>query len=393
MVMTSEPKIAFVQDALPFLGGAEKVLAAALEVFPQAPIYTLVYNRDAFIGTPFENHPVQTSFIDKLPGSHRHHRLFLPLMPVALERFNLNEFDIVLTFSYAVAHAAPTRPDQLHLSYIHTPMRYAWEQQLYPAGSPAFSRLASRSAGLYFKYFRRWDRAMSTRTDHFMTNSQWMATRIWDAYHRPAEVLYPPVDLKQFIPLNQRCDDYVYVGRLVQMKRLDLIVEVFNRLGYPLNIIGEGPEANRLKAIAGPNIRFLGWQPEDRVADVLGRAKAFIHAGIEDFGIALAEAQAAGCPVIAVNRGAAPEIVKDGRTGLLVAEQSVECLYRAVEQFEKQGVSDPPEQIRINTIRFERSRFTQSLEAFVDEKWIAFQENEIARTYTFFTQPRMREAA
>ncbi len=381
--MKAEPKIAFVQDALPFQGGAEKVLAAALEAYPQAPVYTLVYNREAFGGTVFERHPVQTSFIDRLPGAHRHHRAYLPLMPLALERFDLSAFDIVLSFSYAVAHAAPTRPDQLHLSYIHTPMRYAWREQLLPYSFPGPSRLAQRLAGLYFEYFRRWDTAMLGRTDYFLANSHWMAGRIWRAYHRPAEVLYPPVDTDRFSPCHLRGEEYIYVGRLVSMKRLDLVVRAFNRLGYPLTIIGEGPQEASLRAMAGANIRFSGWQPEERVADLLGRAKAFVHMGEEDFGIALAEAQAAGCPVIAFRQGAAPEIVADGRTGMLVQEQSVESLCAALERFEQQGVSASPEQIRANALHFERRGFIRCLEDFVSEKWSTFQGRSGAAVYSF----------
>lgn len=376
--MGHELKIAFVQDALPFQGGAEKVLAAALEVFPQAPVYTLVYNREAFQGTVFERHLVKTSFIDRLPGAHGKHRAYLPLMPLAIERFDLSGFDIVLSFSYAVAHAAPTRPDQLHISYIHTPMRYAWRPQIISQVFPGTWRWLQWFSHPFFHLFRRWDTAMIKRSAYLLTNSQWMAGCIWNAYHLQAEVLFPPVDTDRFIPKYPRGEYYIYAGRLAALKRLDIVVQAFNRLGRSLLIIGEGPEKDRLREIAGPNVKFLGWQAQEHLASLLGKAKAFVHVCEEDFGIALAEAQAAGCPVIALRRGAASEIISDGLTGLLFEEQTVEDLCAAVERFESQGVDFGPEQIRKSVLRFDQQCFKQGLENCVHEKWAAFQSGQKA---------------
>ncbi len=371
--MVSDFKVAFVQDALAFQGGAEKVLAAALQIFPHAPIFTLVYNPEVFRGTIFENHPIFPSFLDRFPGAHRCHRAYLPLMPFALQQLDLSGFDVVITFSYAVAHAAPTRPGQLHISYIHTPMRYAWREQFIPLVSPGMGRLPHAFIQLFLGLFRRWDTAMLHRTDHFVTNSQWMARCIWKAYHRQAEVVYPPVDPDFYYgPNPPRRDGYITVSRLVRYKRLDLVVQAFSRLGLPLTIVGEGPEAARLRAMAGPNVQFLGWQPQERVVSLLAKAKAFVHAGEEDFGIALAEAQAAGCPVIALNRGAAPEIVYNGQTGLLFEEQSVDELMAAVVRFEIEGVDCPPEQIRASARRFDQQGFRRGLLKLVQEKWQAF---------------------
>ncbi|MGE5224187.1 MAG: glycosyltransferase [Omnitrophica WOR_2 bacterium] len=372
--MTGELKIAFVQDSLPFQGGAEKVLAAALEIYPQAPVYTLVYNREAFQGTCFAQRRIQASFIDRLPGAHKQHRLYLPLMPLALERFDLGSYDVVLSFSYAVAHAAPTHPGQLHLSYIHTPMRYAWRKEFSRQVLPGYGRLPGWFLEPFLSYFRRWDTRMLKRTHHFLTNSHWMAGCIWKAYRRPADVLYPPVDIHPFAPQTPRGNYYVYTGRLVAIKRLELVVEAFTRLGYPLLIIGEGPERARLEALAGPNIRFSGWLPQEQVAGWMGKAKAFVHAGEEDFGIAMAEAQASGCPVIALASGAAPEIVRDGLSGLLFQEQNVEALCAAVENFERHGVGWGTQQIRDGALRFDRECFQRSLENYIREKRTAFQK-------------------
>ncbi len=331
-------QIAFVQDCLPYWGGAEQVLAEALEVFPEAPVYTLVYNRDAFRGTEIDKHPVLVSPLNRLPTASRRHQLLLPLMPLALEAFDLSHLDVIVSFSYAVAHAAPTRSDQLHISYIHTPMRYAWRNHLMTSIVPPIGRLASWLAGPYWHLFRYWDKAMAGRTHCFVTNSHWMAGRIQNIYQRNADVLYPPVDTDRFRPLYPRDRYYICVARLVAHKRLDLVVQAFSRLGYPLLIIGQGPEEPALRAMAGPNVHFLGWQPASSLANLLGRAKAFVQAGQEDFGIAMAEAQAAGCPVIALKQGGAQEIVCNRRTGMLFDHQDVASLCEAVECFEREGV-------------------------------------------------------
>jgi glycosyltransferase involved in cell wall biosynthesis len=376
--MNKDLKIAFVQDAMLFQGGADKVVAAALDVFPQAPIFTLVHSPEPYRGTVFENHPIHSSFLDHLPGAHQHHRLYLPLMPLALEAFDLSRFDIVVAFSYAVAHAAPTRQDQLHISYIHTPMRYAWQPRLVSQISPGSNSLPYTLSGPLLNLFRRWDRAMSRRTDYFVTNSQCTADQIWKAYRRQAEVLYPPVDTDFFRPFQPRGDYYIAVSRLIGHKRLDLVVQAFTSLGLPLVVVGQGPDEKRLQMLAGPNVQFLGWQPQEQLACLLGRAKAFVHAGEEDFGIAIAEAQAAGCPVITLRRGASPEIVSDGKTGLLFPEQNVVSLIEAVQQFEKKGVACQPGQIQDHAQRFDRACFKQGFEAMVIERWAEFRNKQPA---------------
>jgi glycosyltransferase involved in cell wall biosynthesis len=316
----------------------------------------------------FDSHLVIPSFIDRLPGAHRQHRFYLPLMPFALEHLDLGNFDIVLAFSYAVAHAASTRPDQLHLSYIHTPLRYAWRPELVPQLFPGLSRLprwlVDRSLGL----FRHWDTAQARRTDVFLANSYWMADQVWRAYHRRAEVLYPPVDPDFYQIHTSQQDYYLTVSRLVRHKRLDLVVQACSQLGLPLVVVGEGPEAARLRTLAGPGVRFLGWQPQDKLLELLGGAKALVHAGQEDFGIALAEAQAAGRPVIALRSSAAAEIAVDGWSGLLFEEQRVDHLAEALARFEHRGVEATPSQIRDHARRFERRFFQLGLERLVEEK-------------------------
>jgi glycosyltransferase involved in cell wall biosynthesis len=366
-------KIAFVQDAMLFQGGSDKFVAAALEVFPQAPIYTLVHDPEPYRGTVFEHHPIHVSLLNRLPGAREHHRMYLPLMPLALDQFDLRGYDVVVSFSYAVAHAAPTRPGQLHISYIHTPMRYAWRPRLVSQISPGSGRLPVRLAETFLSLFRRWDASMARRTDHFIANSQSTADLIARAYGRTAQVLYPPVDTAAFQPLQPRLPYYIAVSRLVGHKRLDLVVQAFNQLGLPLLVVGQGPDEGRLRSSAGSNVNFLGWQKQENLARLLGQAKAFVHAGEEDFGIAIAEAQAAGCPVIAYRRGGSAEIVADGRTGLLFTEQSADCLAETVTRFERDGVSDPPGQIQPSAGRFTRELFKQSFTTTVMERWAEFE--------------------
>ncbi len=364
-------KIAFVQDALPFWGGAEKVLAAALEVFPQAEVYTLVYQEADFRGSIIARRPVHTSFIDRLPAARRHHRAFLPFMPFAIEHFDLRGYDILVSFSYAVAHGIIPLPGQLHISYMHTPLRYAWQNQEDGAGGrhPHSNILLDA----YLRFFRRWDVASSRRTDHFISVSHFIAQRVWQAYHRQSDVLYPPVDVEGFRPLFPRSDNYLLVSRLVAHKQVDVAVQAFTRLGLPLLVAGAGPEEERLHRMAGPNVRFLGWQPQARLAELYSRARAFIHPGVEDFGIAMVEAQAAGCPVIALQAGAAPETIRQGETGLLFPGPSVEGLQSAVIRFEQEHKTFDPRIIQHNARRFGKDRFQSQFVDLVEQDWARFR--------------------
>jgi glycosyltransferase involved in cell wall biosynthesis len=375
--MDSKPKAAFVQDALPFQGGAERVLEAALEVFPDAPIFTLVYRKDAFQGTRIAEQAIHTSFIDRLPGARQHHRVYLPLMPLAVEQFDLRGYDIVISFSYAVAHGILARPDQLHICYMHTPMRYSW--QMYHstlAEMDSHSRLTRWAAQLFLHSFRQWDFTAAARVDHFITVSTWMADCIWRAYHRSAQVLYPPVNLERFKPLVPREDYYITVSRLVAHKKVDLIIRAFNQLGLPLVVVGEGPEFGRLKRMAGPNVELTGRQSDLQIASLLGKARGFIQANEEDFGIAMAEAQASGCPVIALNRGGAKDILEPGLTGQFFAEQTPESLAAAVRQFNGKANRYDSNEIRKNAARFGHSLFLEGFTYLVSEYWRMFQERD-----------------
>lgn len=369
--MRTKAKVALVQDALPFLGGAERVLAAVLEIFPDAHIYTLVYNRKGFAGSnPFEGREIHTSLIDRLPAARSHHRAFLPLYPLAIERFDLRRYDILLSFSYAVAHGILAQAEQLHLSYIFTPLRYAWH---YHDEFLREKRLVYRKISWPIKLFvsalRSWDLAASKRVDRYIAVSQSVARRVWQFYRRPALVIYPPVDVHRFKPAFPREDFYVVVSRLAAHKKVSLVVEAFATLGLPLLVVGDGPEYARLARRLPHHIRLLGWQPDDIVSDLLGKARAIVHAGEEDFGIALVEAQASGCPVISYGGGGALETVIPGKTGEFFAEQSVDSIIEAVESFEKNRSQFELSDLLQNAQRFRKERFAEQFASLVQREW------------------------
>ena len=365
--MSHSLNIAFVQDALPFKGGAEKVLAAALEVFPDARIYTLVFNKKAFENTPFEKNKIATSFIDHLPGAYKNHRIFLPLMPLAIEQFDLRQYQVIVSFSYAVAHGILVQPGQLHISYTHSILRYAWQD--YHKYMNASGSLVKR---IILHYLRIWDVASANRVDHFVANSAWMAQAIWRTYRRRAEVIYPPVDVELFEPEIRRGNYYICTSRLVAHKRVDLVVEAFSRLGLPLLVVGQGPEYKSLQRLAAPNVKLLGWQPDFELAGLLGKAKAFVHAGEEDFGIAMVEAQAAGCPVITLDGGAAREIVVENKTGLFFKEQTLESITEAVRGFENGQVELEPALISQHADKFNKAHFQRKFASLVTKGWDRF---------------------
>ena len=351
--MKSKPKIAFVIDALPSLGGAEKVLFTALEVFPQAEVFTLVYNKGVFTNTPLGKKNVRTSFLDRIPYSHKQHRLFLPLMPFAVEHFNLRDYETIISFSYAVAHGVQNFNGAHHISYTFTPMRYAW-MDLNIDGTHAAK---NRMLNIFMQAFRKWDRKAASHVHQFVAISQAVSRRIECAYQRTAKIIYPPVDVDRFQPARQRENFYITVTRLVPHKRVDILIRAFSQLNLPLVVIGDGPEYQHLTRVAGSNIQFLGYQPDKQLEQLLGKARGFVCATEEDFGIAVVEAQAAGCPVVAYGKGGALETVVDEKTGVFFSEQSPESLMEALQKFE---LMYPRFQVPVlvrNSHRFEKSQF------------------------------------
>lgn len=358
-------EIAFVHDALPFWGGAEQVLATLLNVFPAAPVYTLLFNRERFRGTALENRDIRPTFIDRLPGVYQNHYRYVPLFPHAIENVDVRGYPVVLSLNYAVAHGVVTSPEQVHIGYTFTPLRHVWQN--YDSYLKSFHGPKKLLARRVMDYLRAWDRRAAKRVDHFVAISHWVASLIEQAYGRQAEVIYPPVDVDRFEPLTPRDDYYIVVGRMAPHKKIPMVVEAFAQLGLPLVVVGTGEEWAQVEALAksADNIQLLGWQPPEKLPELLGRARAFVHLAEEDFGIAPVEAQAAGCPVIALGHGGVCETVVHGRTGVLFDEQTVEALKRAVLWFEDHHSCFETRQIRLNAERFGRARFEREMMALI----------------------------
>ena len=359
--MTSEPRIAFILDTLPAIGGGEKTLFAALEVFPQADIFTLIYNQKAFAGTPIANKQVFTSYLDRLPFAQTHHRLLLPLMPSAIERLDLCQYDVVVAFSYAVAHGVHVGDGARHLCYMYTPMRYAWSD-INIDGTHSRKNLL---LDLAMQKFRGWDKSAAARVHEFAAISHGVAGRIRSAYQREADVIYPPVEVERFSAKEPRGNYFVTLSRLVPHKRIDLVIEAFSHLKLPLKIIGDGPARKYLQKRAAPHIEFLGYQSEESVAALLANARGFVCAAEEDFGIAIVEAQAAGCPVLAYKGGGALETIIEGETGLFFGEQSEASLIAAVQRFQDSAHCFKTDAMVNNAQKFSKARFQGSFRELV----------------------------
>ncbi|MBU2229397.1 glycosyltransferase, partial [Patescibacteria group bacterium] len=318
-------KVALIHDHLAQDGGAEKVLMAFQEIFPDAPTYVLVYNSKQ-ANSNFAHKDIRTSFIQKLPGGVKHYKWFLRLMPAATESYDLSEYDIVLSSTSAFAKGIITKPETLHVCYCHTPTRFLWSDthsyvQELPYG-PIFRKLVP----LVLHKIRIWDRIAADRVDRFVSNSKIVQHRIKKYYKRESDVIHPPVDIRKFSVSNNIGNYYLMGGRLVSYKRFDMGVQAFNRLGIPLKIFGVGPEFANLKKMARPNIEFLGKVSESEKRKLFSEAIAFINPQEEDFGIVMIESMASGRPVIAFNKGGAREIVVSGKTGELFSDQTWEAL-------------------------------------------------------------------
>ncbi len=373
--MNKNPKVALVHDWLVNPGGSERVLESLSVIYPEAPIYTLVYDPSNFKSSPISNRKVFTSKLNKLPFARTGYRAYIPLMPFAIEQFDLREFEIIISSSHAVAHGILPRPNQLHINYIHSPARYAWHQYHDYLANRRIGRVKKWLSRPMLHYLRLWDFAAAARVDYFVANSKWTAATVMRAYRRNADVIYPPIMLNNFDHAQDRENYYITVSRLVPYKRMDLIVKAFSKLGYPLVIVGDGPERRFLTSIASPNIRFCGDLPDIEVAKLLGKAKAFVFAAEEDFGIALVEAQAAGCPIITFRGGGALETVIEGKTGIFFDEQEQLSLEEAAERFELDAYSFDGEVIRENAERFSHKKFELDFSKYVGKKWLDFYSN------------------
>jgi glycosyltransferase involved in cell wall biosynthesis len=364
-------KTAVVHDWLVSLGGGERVLDVILELYP-SPLYTLLKADKNITESFIQKAPVTTSFIQKLPFAATAYRNYLPLFPFAIERFDLAAFDLILSSSHAVAKGVKTHSDQLHICYCYTPMRYIWD--LSDQYTNPMSGWKAQVAKTIFPYLRKWDIKTAHRVDHFIAISHYVAERINRLYQCPAEVIYPPVSTHLFNPERQKEEFYLTVSRFVPYKRIDLIVEAFAQMpSKRLFVIGEGPEEERIRSKAGANVTFLGFQPDEVVRDYLERAKGFVFAAEEEFGILPVEAQAAGTPVIAYGKGGVTETVISGVTGLFFDRQEAGSLIEAVERFEKMKWDSS--RINEHSHKFGLKRFKREYKQFVEKKWEAFCEN------------------
>jgi glycosyltransferase involved in cell wall biosynthesis len=363
-------KIALVHDHLVQDGGAERVLQALQDLYPSAPTFVLFHDR-ARANPVFLDRDIRTSFLQKIPFGVKHYQWFLPLMPAAVERLDLREFDVVISSSSGFSKGIITRPDTLHICYCHTPTRYLWSDTHTYLAELKRNALVKATVQSMLPSLRQWDRAAADRVDHFIANSKTVARRIQKYYRRDSDVIYPPVDVENITVADKPGSYYLVGGRAVSYKRFDLAVEAFSRLKIPLKVFGVGPALDALKARAKPNVEFLGRVSDEEKATLYRGAIAFLHPQEEDFGITAVEAMAAGRPVIAYPKGGAAETVVPGVTGEFMDEQSWESLGDAILKFKPERYD--PQTIRRHAEQFSTTNFQEKMRAMVDEQWREYQ--------------------
>jgi len=375
--MSCQPRVAIVHEWLVNYAGSERVVEQLLKVFPDAQLFSVVDflsadERQAFLG----GRTAKTTFIQHLPKARECFRSYLPLMPLAVEQHDLSEFDIVISSNHAVAKGVLTGPDQIHVSYVHSPIRYAWDlQHQYLQESGLDGGAKGWLAKIVLHYLRLWDGRTANGVDHFVANSEFIARRIAKAYRRRSKVIYPPVDTAAFTLQAKKQDFYLTASRMVPYKRVPMIVEAFAKMPeHKLVVIGDGPDLERVRDLASANIELLGYQSADVLKRYMQDAKAFVFAAEEDFGITLVEAQACGTPVITLGKGGAVETVRGlGRssdpTGVFFDQQSTDAIQQAVRTFELSGGHITPSACRANAERFSIERFAHEIEHFVYWAW------------------------
>jgi glycosyltransferase involved in cell wall biosynthesis len=374
-------KVALVHDWLTGMRGGEKCLEVLCELFPDATLYTLLYKKGS-VSEIISRMKIKTSFVQKLPMALNHYQKYLPLFPTAIEQFDLSGYDLVISSSHCVAKGVITRPETCHICYCYTPMRYAWEMYDVYFNRNTVGPLVRWSLPFFMNYLRRWDLKSADRVDHFVAISETVRGRIQKHYHRDAGVIYPPADVN-FYTLSKNTGDYFLItSALVPYKRVDLAILAFNELNFPLLVIGEGVEKNKLRKLAGGNIKFLDWQNPPNLKKYYSECRALIFPGEEDFGIVPVEAQACGKPVVAFGRGGVTESIKGAypdqeiashHTGIFFYPQTKESLMDAVHRFE--SVQFYPERIRENALRFDRRIFKEKIRELIEGKFTEYQNN------------------
>ena len=378
-------KVAIVCDWLVTYAGAERVIEQMLKVYPEADLFAVVDflpegSRDFLM-----NKSVTTTFIQNLPKAKKYYRAYLPLMPIAIEQLDLSSYDLVISSSHCVAKGILTGPDQIHISYVHSPVRYAWDlQHQYLRESGLTHGLKSKIARAILHYIRIWDTRTSNGVDYFISNSRFIAKRIWKCYRREATVVYPPVNIDIFQYCEEKEDYYVTASRMVPYKKMDLIVEAFTQMpDKKLVVIGDGPDIEKIKNKAAKNVKLLGVATDNVMRDNMQHAKAFVFAAEEDFGITPVEAQACGTPVIAYGKGGSLETVRglgvqEKPTGVFFEKQTVESLKSAVTRFEYERSAISCRNCRYNAERFGEAIFRQTFKKYVDRILVEKNEKELS---------------
>ena len=381
-------KIALVHDWLSkdYKGGAEKVLKEIGLVLSKKnlnyDLYTLVNHLDKENLKELNQQKIFTSIIQNLPFSKKHFHKYLPLFPFAIEQFDLDAYNLVLSSSHSVAKGVITSPDQLHISYIHSPMRYAWDQMHIYLNQSSYKKLRlTLFLRLILQSLRKWDYISSVRVDKFIANSSFTAKRIKKYWGRESEIIHPPVNTNYFLPNENRGDFYLSVSRLVPNKRVDLLVKAFNKIDFPLIIVGEGPEKKDLQIIANKNIKFLGFQKDFEIKKLMENCRAFIYAGIEDFGIAPVEAMAAGAPIIAYGKAGILDTVNcitsnsKNPTGIIYKDQSPDALKECVQYFEDKKIWQKFSNFEINSWsqKFGVEKFHKKFTSFINQSFSEFK--------------------
>ncbi|MEN6324802.1 MAG: glycosyltransferase [Syntrophomonas sp.] len=375
-------KIALVHDWVVKLGGAENCLELFHRLYPEAPLYTLFFDKKSVERLGFAPEQVHASMLQGWRRIQQRYRRYLPILPYAIEQMDLSSYDLIFTSSHCAAKGVLTRADQLHICYCHAPVRYAWDlAHAYLREHHIDKGWKSLIARVVLHYLRIWDTQTANRVDYFIANSQYTARRIWRVYRREAQVIYPPVDLQTYVPEENKGDYFLFASRLVPSKKTDMVIKAFNETGLPLIVVGDGSAYNQCRSLAAPNVELLGWRDKEELAKLVGRARALVFAADEDFGIVLVEAQACGTPVIALGKGGAAESVIPANgsnwheaTGVFFHEQSVRALNSAVEQFIDWEDKFSPQVIWQNAQRFGEERFCAEIEEFVETKYQEFQK-------------------
>ncbi|HCW0712877.1 TPA: glycosyltransferase family 4 protein, partial [Klebsiella pneumoniae] len=372
--------VGIVTDWLVTYAGAERVVKEFIDLYPTAELYSVIDFLNDEARKQLNNKQAKTTFIQNLPFSRTNYQKYLPLMPLAIEQLDVTSHDVVLSSSHAVAKGVLTGPDQLHLSYVHSPIRYAWDlQHQYLRESFLNKGIKGTLAKILLHKMRIWDYRTANGVDHFIANSKFIARRIKKVYGRDADVIYPPVDVERFT-LNENKENYYFTAsRLVPYKRIDLIVEAFSHMpDKKLLVIGDGSEMNKIKSKASKNIEILGYQPNSVMQEHMKNAKAFVFAAEEDFGITPVEAQACGTPVIAYGKGGALETVRplgqNSATGLFFGKQDVTSIVEAVNKFEISISELQPADCRSNALKFSAQRFKDEMGRYIENKWLEFQD-------------------